>query len=137
MNNASERITRVILGNVPGWLAAAFYLLVFFAVAIAAVTVAARLRKHRLGRPAERRRPGVASWCAAIRETTVYLMFHEKLLEDRLAGTAHLLTFYGFLILFWGTCLVFLEHDTPLHFFYGWFYKIASCIVDLGGVAFL
>ena len=41
------------------------------------------------------------------------------------------------MILFIGTCLVFLEHDTPLHFFYGWFYRISSLTIDLGGLAFL
>ena len=49
----------------------------------------------------------------------------------------HLLTFYGFVILFAGTCLVFLEYDTPLHFFYGEFYQVASLVIDLGGLAFL
>jgi len=66
-----------------------------------------------------------------------YLTFHRQLLEDRFAGIAHLLMFYGFSILFIGTCLVFLEHDTPLHFFYGTFYLISSLVVDLGGMAFL
>jgi Fe-S oxidoreductase/nitrate reductase gamma subunit len=137
MHDASERITRSILGNVPDWLAAAFYLFAFLALAAAAIGIGARLRKHRAGRADQGRQPGMASWGGKIRAAAAYLAFHEQLLEDRLAGVAHLLTFYGFAILFWGTCLVFLEHDTPLHFFYGWFYKIASCIVDLGGLAFL
>ena len=65
------------------------------------------------------------------------MFFQQEIRRDRYAGIAHLLVVYGFLILFWGTCLVFLEHDTPLHFYYGWFYKIASLIIDLGGLAFL
>jgi Fe-S oxidoreductase len=66
-----------------------------------------------------------------------YLLFHEQLLRDRFSGVAHLSTFYGFLVLFIGTCLVFLEHRTPLNFFHGDFYRIASFIIDLGGVAFV
>lgn len=137
MNDANEGVTREILGNVPDWLSIAFYLLAFAALTAAAIGVAARLRKHRAGRRDLAHRPGAASWFGRIRAAFVYLTFHEQLLRDPLAGVAHLLTFYGFMILFWGTCLVFLEHDTPLHFFYGWFYRIASCIVDLGGLAFL
>jgi Fe-S oxidoreductase/nitrate reductase gamma subunit len=137
MNDASEDVTREILGNVPGWLSAAFYLVAFSALTAAAVGFAARHRKHRAGQPYLAHQPRRASWFSKLRAAAAYLTFHEQLLADRLAGVAHLLTFYGFVILFGGTCLVFLEHDTPLHFFYGWFYKIASCIVDLGGVAFL
>src|SRR5258708_2127065 len=128
MNDASEGVTREIMGNVPGWLSAAFYLLAFSGLAVAAIAVAVRLRKHRAGRGDVAHRPGSASWFGKIRAAAAYLTFHEQLLQDPLAGVAHLLTFYGFVVLFWGTCLVFLEHDTPLHFFYGWFYKIASCI---------
>jgi Fe-S oxidoreductase len=137
MNDASERVTREILGNVPDWMAVAFYLFAFSALTAATVGVAARLRKHHAGRCDAAQRSGMASWFGKIRAAAGYLAFHEQLLRDPLAGAAHLLTFYGFIVLFWGTCLVFLEHDTPLHFFYGWFYRIASCIVDLGGVAFL
>lgn len=35
------------------------------------------------------------------------LPFHAKLLVDPYAGIAHMLVFYGFLVLFAGTCLVF------------------------------
>jgi Fe-S oxidoreductase len=44
---------------------------------------------------------------------------------------------WGFIILFIGTTMVFLEHQTPLHFYYGTFYLIASAVLDLGGLAFL
>ena len=84
--------------------------------------------------------PGVAeqprrSWWRSIALLS-YVTFHHQL-HDRYAGIAHLLMFYGFSVLFIGTCLVFLEHDTPLHFFYGTFYLVASLGIDLGGVAFI
>lgn len=137
MTDPSERVTREILGNVPDWLSVAFYILAFSALTIAASGIAARRRKHRAGRPDIEEQRGSASWFDTLKAAAKYLTFHQQLLRDPLAGVAHILTFYGFVILFWGTCLVFLEHDTPLHFFYGSFYKIASCIIDLGGLAFL
>src|SRR5262245_32157991 len=118
MNAASERITREIMGNVPGWLAAAFYLLAFSALGVAAIGFAARLKRHLAGRREARYRRASVSWWTRVRAAAGYVAFHRQLLEDPLAGAAHLLTFYGFVVLFWGTCLVFLEHDTPLHFFY-------------------
>lgn len=127
-------ITRVIMGNVPTWLAAAFYVTALGACAFAAIAIAMRLRRHRRGNT---RLPRERSLSAAIISVLVYLTFHQQLRRDRYAGTAHMLMFYGFFILFIGTCLVFLEHDTPLHFFHGRFYLIASLIIDLGGAAFI
>jgi Fe-S oxidoreductase len=49
----------------------------------------------------------------------------------------HSLIFWGFVVLFIGTTMVFLEHQTPLHFYYGTFYLVASAALDLGGLAYL
>lgn len=57
--------------------------------------------------------------------------------RDPYAAVMHSLILWGFIILFIGTTLVFLVHDTPLHFFYGTFYLVASFVIDLGGLAFL
>jgi Fe-S oxidoreductase/nitrate reductase gamma subunit len=134
----SQQVTRVILENIPGWLSTGFYVAVFAAIGWAAIGFYRRAVRRRKARrePAESnaqsRGIGAMSMSAL-----KYLTFHRQLLEDRFAGIAHLLMFYGFCSLFMGTCLVFLEHDTPLHFFYGTFYLISSLVVDLGGVAFL
>ena len=98
-----------------------------------------RIGKHQTGQSDGRvsEEPSVVSPTARTFALAKYLTFHEQLLRDRYAGIAHVLLFYGFTILFIGTCLVFLEHDTPLHFFYGRFYLIASLIIDLGGIVFL
>jgi Fe-S oxidoreductase/nitrate reductase gamma subunit len=135
--NSNEEITRQILGNVPDVLQGAFYVAVFLACGL---TVGLFLRRWRRFR--HRQRAGTGLWqqrslLAGVREVISYLTFHQQLLRDRYAGLAHLLMFYGFVVLFIGTCLVFLEHDTPLHFFYGTFYLVASLLIDLGGVAFL
>ena len=128
----NEDITREILGNVPGWMATVFYVLVAAASILAIAGFFRRLQLHRRGRP-DANKSAQLGWGKLFRE----LLFQKKLRRNPFAGVAHLLTFYGFVILFWGTCLVFLEHDTPLHFFYGRFYQIASLIVDVGGVMFL
>jgi len=135
MPNA-EYVTRQILGNVPpGW-TSLFYVAALAAWAVAVILFGRRFLRQRRGRPPElgERRQSLGAGMGGI---VSYLAFHRQLLRDTYAGIAHLLTFYGFLVLFIGTCLVFLEHDTPLHFFYGWFYQIASLIIDLGGVAFI
>ena len=136
----NEAITREILANVPAWLIAAFYVLAGAACVGAGCGFRRRLRKYRHARrPAS---PAVAGPCAAhwtdrIGRVMRYLIFHDQLRRDAFAGWSHLLVVYGFVILFIGTCLVFLEHDTPLHFYYGWFYQAASLVIDLGGLAFL
>jgi Fe-S oxidoreductase/nitrate reductase gamma subunit len=135
--SASEDITRQILGNVPVLLQGVFYLTTGVACGLAGVCFVRRLRRYRSGpRQAVAERPR-RPWWRSITALLSYVTFHQQLLRDRYAGVAHLLMFYGFSVLFVGTCLVFLEHDTPLHFFYGTFYLVASLIIDLGGVAFI
>src|SRR5688572_24483826 len=108
----SEEVTREILGNVPKAVALGFYLLALIACGLAGVGFFRRVRKHRRGRGAGSPDARRARW----RELPAYLLFQKEIRRDPFAGTAHLLVVYGFIILFLGTCLVFLEHDTPLHF---------------------
>ena len=124
-----DHVTREILGNVPEWLLPWFYGVVLGACAWSAVAFFLRFRARRSGAPSGNR--------ARVLDVVRYLTFQQKLLEDRFAGIAHLCTFYGFVVLFIGTTIVFLEHSTPLHFFYGSFYLWASLFVDLGGLAFV
>lgn len=131
-----QQVTREILGDLPTWLVSTFYTLVAIAFALAAYGFWLRHRLHRQGRPSAGDR-FASDWQNRIKAAGVYMTFQKQLLRDFWAGVAHLLVFYGFVILFIGTCLVFLEHKTPLHFFYGWFYKISSLIIDLGGLAFI
>lgn len=132
----SEDITREILGNVPAWMVVGFYLAATIACGFAIVGFFHRIRRHRQGSNTRR---ADAATLAGINWKSVldYVLFQAEIRLDPFAGAAHLLVFYGFLVLFWGTCLVFLEHDTPLHFYYGWFYQLASLVIDLGGLAFL
>jgi len=127
-------ISREILGNVPAGLVGAFYALAFAACGWAVLVLLRRSSaRHRARRPAQSPPPLGERLLAIAR----YLAFHERLRRDRFAGIAHLLITYGFFILFVGTSIVFLEHQTPLHFFYGRFYRVASLAIDLGGLAFI
>jgi Fe-S oxidoreductase len=141
----AEAITRPILGNVPASIQIAFYAAAFAACALAAHGFLRRLRAYRRARPgadgdahgARSTRSHGGSLASRAGSVLSYLTFHRELRRDPYAGLAHLLIVYGFGILFIGTCLVFLEHDTPLDFFHGTFYMAASLIIDLGGLAFL
>ncbi|MCH7643636.1 MAG: 4Fe-4S dicluster domain-containing protein [Myxococcales bacterium] len=127
-------ITREILGNIPAGLVAAFYALAFGACGWAAWVLLRRSSTRHRGRRPAQSPPPLGERLVSIAR---YLVFQEPLRRDRFAGIAHLLVTYGFLILFVGTSIVFLEHQTPLHFFYGWFYRVASLVIDLGGLAFI
>jgi Fe-S oxidoreductase/nitrate reductase gamma subunit len=129
-----EATTREILGNLPTWLVAMFYVTTALACGTAAVGFWRRTKLHAAGR---RSSSGTTRRSGDWKSVVEFLLFHREMRRDPFAGWAHLLTFYGFAVLFVGTCLVFLEHDTPLHFYYGWFYQAASLAIDLGGVAFL
>ncbi len=137
MTTGGESLTRVILDNVPRSLELAFYAAAFLSCGLAALLLVRRMVLHRRGRIVARDEAAAPTPLQALGAFLRYVTFQEQLLRDRYAGIAHLLMFHGFSILFVGTCLVFLEHDTPLHFFYGRFYLIASLIIDLGGAAFL
>ena len=137
MTENPEAITRPILGNVPGWLEIAFYAVTFTALALAGAAFAARLWRHTRGRPSPPEPHADEGLFAKLKGLLAYMALQRPIRRDPLAGAAHLLTGWGFFILFVGTCIVFVEHDTPLHFFYGDFYLISSLVVDLGGVAML
>ncbi|MBW2714960.1 MAG: hypothetical protein JRD03_02740 [Deltaproteobacteria bacterium] len=131
---SESEITREILGNIPTWLVGAFYTVAFAACGFAALMLLRRASaRRRARRPTQRPAPLGERLIAIAR----YLAFQEPLRRDRFAGIAHLLITYGFVILIIGTSIVFLEHQTPLHFFYGWFYRAASLVIDLGGLAFI
>ncbi len=82
----SEKITREILGNVPDWLVTSFYVAAAVACGLAAITIALRLRRHRLGTGTTAARPTrQASWKAGLASLARYLVFHRSLLRDPFA----------------------------------------------------
>jgi len=131
-----ETVTREILINVPPWLETGFYVLTALALGWAVLAFVLRFLLHRRGRrpaPEPMQYPG---WSEKAKAVLAFITAQKPLRRDRLAGIAHLMVGWGFFWLFVGTTLVFLEHDTPLHFFYGPFYLVSSLLVDLGGIIF-
>lgn len=128
-----EEITREINWNVQTWMSAFLYIGVTVALAASAWRLWRRIAVWRQGKPAER----VPSLGQAARNVVSWIAGSGKMARDPYAGLMHWLILWGFIILFIATTIVFLEHQTPLHFFYGPFYIIVSLLADLGGVAFL
>ncbi|CEK13653.1 Fe-S oxidoreductase [Chthonomonas calidirosea] len=65
---------------------------------------------------------------------------HRHVLRRRYAGIAHLLLFYGMLVLFIGTCIVAIEHYGAFFFgphwlYYGGFYLTCKITLDIFGLA--
>ena len=127
-------ITRIVWWNVPPWLATLLYLGTAAGLAVSALHLARHARAVIRGRPigpapAFRLGPAVGRALAEV-------LSHRRLLEDRRAGWAHALLFYGFLGLFIGTCLVFV-HDRVVPFLVGPTYLIFSFLLEWAGLAFL
>ena len=128
-----EQITRQIEWNVTLWMQVFLYLGAFSGALIAAWRLHRRIRVWRLGRPAD----VSFSLTRSLVNATRWMLNQGKMPRDAFASWMHFLILWGFIILFIGTTLVFLEHQTPLHFFYGTFYLVASAVLDVGGLAFL
>ena len=127
-------ITRVIWWNVPEWLAALLYLGTAFGLGVSALALARRARTVLRGRPI--RPPRAFELGRAARRVLGDVLTHRRLLQDRGAGWAHALLFYGFVGLFIGTCLVFV-HDKVVTFLVGPTYLVFSFLLEWAGLAFL
>lgn len=57
-----------------------------------------------------------------------------NVVREQPGGLYHLTLFVAFFGLFVGTGLVTLEHDTPLNFYFGAFYKVYKLVLDTCGV---
>lgn len=68
-------------------------------------------------------------WNLGVRQT--------KVRKDRLFGYAHRFISYGFVVLFIGTVLVFIDHDFSIPILRGTFYLIYELVLDLFGLLFL
>jgi Fe-S oxidoreductase len=128
-----QEVTRQIEWNVASWMLAFLYIGSFLALFLSAWRLCRRVSVWRKGCPADIR----ISLGRALKNVADWTVNRSRMPRDRFAATMHSLILWGFIILLIGTTLVFLEHQTPLHFYYGNFYLIASTILELGGIAFL
>ena len=130
--------TREVFLNFSTAMEVVFYVVAAMATFVFLHGFYRRYRKYRRGRPEHRfdrlgRRIGRALLTIAANQTVRR--------GDTLAGIAHVLIFWGFTVLFIGTCIVALDHDV-LRFFgvrllQGGFYLGFSACLDVFGVLFI
>ena len=127
-------ITRAVWWNVPEWLAALLYIGTAVGLLVSALALARQARLVLRARPIGPASPFRIG--PAIARVLGDVLSHRRVLEDRGAGWAHALLFYGFLGLFIGTCLVFV-HDRIVAFLVGPTYLVFSFLLESAGLAFL
>lgn len=125
--------TRQIHWDVPFALVLLMYASLGLALLVFAYGVWRRLRIWRLGR-----RAVVWDRFGARLRRLLAAIAHATLFRKRLPGLMHALIFFGFLILFAATTVVFVDADLRLKIMHGWFYLVfQSLIVDLFGLLVL
>jgi Fe-S oxidoreductase/nitrate reductase gamma subunit len=132
--------TRTTFEGLAQWEVAVWYVLVVISTAVLVWGAARLMLKYRLGR----RRPlGLDHLPRRLARGLASVFSHDKLVRRQpLAGTGHMLIFYGFLVLFIGTVILALQDDfaRPLFHFEFWrgsFYLTYSLFLDLFGAALI
>ncbi len=110
-----------------------FYLLTALAAGLFLVGTAAHVRVWKRSAGSL----GVAFSRNALKRAVLDALLGRRLLQgDLAAGLMHLLVFWGFLILFLGTCLLFV-HDYLFSFLTGATYLVYSAVLEAGGLMLL
>ncbi len=129
--------TREIYWNVGHGFAtlAPMYGLLLAALAVFVVGWRKRIRVYRQGQPLER----TDHRGERIRALVDAAILQTKVFRVPGPGTAHALFFWGFFILFLGTCLIVAQADFTdllfgVQFLKGTFYKLFSLVLDLAGL---
>jgi len=129
-----EQVTREIFWNVGG-VRLIVYLLALIPVFLFIYGLWEKIKLWRIGKK-ENRYDQV--W-KRIKSTLYYGILQIRNLEKIFPGTMHLFIFWGFVILFIGTVIIFLQEDITLpifnyDFIHGKFYLWYSFILDLFGI---
>lgn len=130
--------TREIFRNFPVVMQILFYVVSTLSIIIFLYGFYRRIQKYRRGRPANRfnnlGQRIIRATSLVARNATVWK-------RDAFAGLAHTLIFWGFVFLFIGTTIVFIDHDIlrfmNIHLLQGSFYLGFSLVLDVFGVLFL
>jgi len=130
--------TREIFGNIPYYMQIVFYVIAFSSIGIFLYGFWLRYKKYSKGKKTERLDHIIGRFfkAAAImgKNSTVFK-------RDAVAGMAHWMIFWGFIILLIGTAIVGLDHDIlrlfNIQILKGTFYLIFSFVLDIFGVLFL
>jgi Fe-S oxidoreductase/nitrate reductase gamma subunit len=138
----ADELTREIFGNIPPAAKACFYAAAVAASGIFCFGVYRRARRWRLGRPSDAK----VDILGAARRLVTRVLFPRRLLDRRLAGTAHALLFSGFVVLLIGTTLIAVEHvlawmlgreATEPVFHKGVYFGVFEILMDTFGLALL
>ena len=122
------------IGQTPGILFP-MYLLAAAALVFLGYQFSQRLKVYRQGKALNR----FDQWPTRLLYMLRGTLLQTRVLYQRLPGTAHALFFWGFLLLFIGTLLIFIQADLtdPLfdyRFLTGSFYLLFSLVLDLAGL---
>lgn len=130
---AQTEITRQIFWGIPYVARVTFYIVAALSVSVFVYGFYQRYRIWRLGR-------GVES-TGHLKHRLIFvltqLLTQKSVLRRKSIGIPHTLVLVSFCLLFIGTVIITLEYDTPLHFFYGTFYLVYKCTLDVCGVLLL
>ncbi len=127
-------IGRVVFGNIPGLVVAAFYVVVASAAFVSVLLFADRARNWQRGAADDRSRMLKRRLHELRRGLSM-----RTLLRDPGAGLMHTAIYIGFLVLFAGTVTLEIDHILPadLKFLEGGFYEGYSFVLDLFALVFL
>jgi Fe-S oxidoreductase/nitrate reductase gamma subunit len=128
-----QQATREIFQNISAGEQTLFYVLATVATALFVIGVVRRMRRWARGA----RGPSLADVVRQLPRFVTQVFAQPRLRSEPSSGAMHPLIFWGFLMLFLGTELIAVEHDTPLSFFHGLFYLAFSLAMDCAGVALL
>jgi Fe-S oxidoreductase/nitrate reductase gamma subunit len=128
-------ITREIFWNVGSGVRIPVYLLGLIVVVILIYGLVKHIRLWRIGKPENR----IDKPLKRIGSFLLFGLGHKRILKEPYPGIMHLFLFWGFLVLFIGTVLIFVQEDfTKLLFnkifISGNFYLIFSFLLDLFGL---
>lgn len=134
----STDVTRELFQNFSTGGVVLFYILGFLAIGVFAWGCYLQIRKYRRG-------VADGSWADLARRTrdlVVTMLSHRTLRRrDAAAGRAHAAIFFGFVLLFVGTSLIFIDYDIlgplGLSFWHGEFYLLFQLTLDLAGLALI
>lgn len=131
--------TRDTFAGLATWEKGVWYALVVVSTALFLWGVTRLALKYRRGRTPWKPDQPVNRLRRVVKTTLDHSWIRRR---DPLAGTGHLLIFYGFLVLFIGTAILafqdnFAEPVLGFHFWEGWFYLGYSLFLDVFGVALI
>ncbi len=130
---------REILWTVPAWATVLMYALYVVAAAVLVRGIWSRVRIWRRGRRNGETRPAGDALRALMRHAVAQV----RIWRSPAAGLSHFGIFWGFIVLFIGTCIVAVEEWTTRLFgldqfiFHGWFYISVSCALEVFGLLFI